>query len=439
MTELEQQVEPSMVECQVINYVLGKRSYDFIKLNHLDASYFPGYRDEFLFLQSHHRKYGVVPDVSTFLDSFPDFDLFEVVEAEDALLDKLREEKGYGLITQALQKINERARENSIEAANLMKQQAEEIIHSISILRHNEVYDLFKKAHERAELYIKKLNLDGILGCMTNIEKLDKVTHGWLEDDFVTITARTQQGKSWILEYFLLMPWLLQKKKVMMFSLENSKLLAGYRADTLLEHFSNDALLAGRDVLRWVDQKPDKTSQDYLNYVEQAANFDVPFLVFDGSDNGNEPFTMPIIEELIEVHQPDIIGIDQLSLLAPDRPTRSIRETYVNITRYIRAMVNRIRKPVLLVSQSGREAAKQGMKDKEATPELLHIAESDSVGQDSTRVISQRILDGILKLSLKKNTFGRSGVDVLLKWDIDLGILEPLSLEPGDPNPESRF
>jgi replicative DNA helicase len=432
-------VEPSMVECQILNYILSTSSYDLIKKNDLDESYFPGYREEFLFIKKHYTKYNVVPHASTFLDEFNDFDLFEVDESEAALIDKLKEEKGYGMVAQALQEINRRARDDSIEAIKYMKEQGEKLYKSIVFVKNLEVYDLFKRAQERADVYVKKLNMEGILGCISNIEKLDRVTHGWLGNDFVSLTARTEQGKSWILEYLLLMPWALQKKKVLMLSLENSKLLVGYRADTLLEHFSNDALMSGKEVLAWTDRSPSKTTEDYLNYVEQAQHFDIPFIVLDSTDNNDEPFTMPIIEELIELHQPDIIGIDQLSLLAPDKPTRSIRESYVNITRYTRKMVNRIGKPVIMVSQSGRESAKIAMKDKDATPELFHIAESDSIGQDSTRVLSQRILDGILKLSLKKNTMGRSGVDILMKWDIDTGMIEPLALEKDDPNPESVF
>ncbi len=439
--DTQEEVEPqkTMLECQIINYILDQASMSIVKKGSIDESYFPGYKDEFLFIKRHYEKYQVVPDLSTFLNKFSDFDLFEVDEAEDALIDSIKEEKGYSLVTKALQDINEKTRDNSIEAARLMKDKADIILKEISIVKYREGYDLFKMGFERAEEYLKRIETKGLLGCMTNIEKLDNITNGWRDTDFVSITARPQEGKSWIFEYFLLMPWLLQKKKVLMFSLENNKELVGYRADTLLRNFSNEALMGGKSILSWDSKKrPGKRTKDYMQYIEEIKHFDVPFIVLDGLDSPmDKPFNMEIIEEIIDVHQPDIIGIDQLSLLSPHSNFKSIREGYVQITRYIRNMVNRRGKPMILVSQSGREASK--MRDKQATPELHQIAESDSVGQDSTRVISLRVLDGILKLSLKKNTFGRSGVDVLAKWDIDYGLIQPLALEEGDPDQEQNF
>ena len=41
-------------------------------------------------------------------------------------------------------------------------------------------------------------------------------------------------------------------------------------------------------------------------------------------------------------------------------------------------------------------------------------------------LVSLKYDAGILKLSLKKNRFGGRNVDVLLKWDIDKGIIEPM-------------
>jgi replicative DNA helicase len=79
------------------------------------------------------------------------------------------------------------------------------------------------------------------------------------------------------------------------------------------------------------------------------------------------------------------------------------------------------------------------MKTKDATPEIHQIAESDSVGQDATKILSLNMTDGILKVSLKKNTMGRSDIDAMLKWDIDKGLLEPLSLASDDPEPQRLF
>lgn len=431
--------QKSVVEAQIINHILDNGVYDFIKNNALDETYFPGYQGEFEFIREHFMKYQVVPDVPTFLDKFPDFDLFECHEAEAAMLDKIKEAKGYSMITPALNEVNEAAREDAIAAAKLMKEKAEEILKEVNIVRFGKAYDIFKMAHERAETYMKRIGLNGVIGCLMNIPKLDEVTHGILPEDFVGLTARPGQGKSWIQEYIDLAPWMLQQKKILHFSLENTKDIVGYRADTLLRHFSNDALMAGKEVLAWENNRPFLNKEDYLQYVEEAKHFDVPFLVLDNDDSPDGGWSVEDILELAEVHKPDLISVDQLSLMVVRKRVKSIREGYIHTTRSFRQFVNRAHIPVILNCQSGRETAKMQMKDKEATPELHQIAESDSVGQDATKILSLLHLEGLLKISLKKNTFGRSDIDAMMKWNIDRGILDPLALEAGDPEPERMF
>jgi replicative DNA helicase len=437
----EEEVQKSVVEAQIINHVLDTGVYDFIRLNKLDETYFPGYEDEFKFIQNHYMKFQVVPDVPTFLDKFPDFDLFESHEAEAAMLESIKEAKGYSMVTPALNEINEAARSNSIEAAKIMRDKAEEILKEVNIVRFGGGYDIFKMAHERAEEYMRKIGLNGVVGCLMGIPKLDEVTHGILDEDFVGLTARPGQGKSWIQEFIILNTWLLQKRPILHFSLENSKNMVGYRADTLLRHFSNDALMAGKTALAWENNRPSMNQEDYFQYIEEAKHFDVPFVVYDNDDSPDGGWAIEDILEVAEAMTPSpaIISIDQLSLMIVRKRVKSIREGYIHTTRTSRQYVTKSKKPIILNCQSGRETAKMQMKDKEATPELHQIAESDSVGQDSTKILSLLHTDGLLKISLKKNTFGRSEVDAMLKWNIDRGFLEPLALEMGDPEPERMF
>ncbi len=426
----DDKVQPSMIEAQILNYILDRRSFDFIQRNKLDETYFPGYEEEFLFIKNHYYKYNIVPDLSTFLSKFPDFDLFEVNESEQAMLEAIKEEKAYSLIRPLLVKIDEKARENSLEAAKLLREEAEKILRQVQIKSSVEPYDLFRNAEDRLKDYLKRLEMKGLLGYTSGIPSLDEITHGWYGEDFIALTARIGQGKSWISEYMALMAWSFSKAKVLYLSLENSKLLAGYRADTILKHFSNDSLLSGKYILKSDNYgRPELTKDDYVKWIEEAKNFDVPFIILDETDNGGSQFTIEDVAELIEIHQPNLVFIDQLSLLGPSRRFNSIREHYIHITRTIRKMVNKYKIPIFLACQSGREAAKMFSKDKESTPELHHIAESDSVGQDATRVISLRAGDGLLKISLKKNTFGRDNLEVNLRWDIDHGYILPIELD----------
>jgi replicative DNA helicase len=430
----------ALVEAQIINHLLSSKDLSMLNKYHLDESYFPGYSEELGFILDHYKRYQVVPDLPTFLDKFEDFDLFDVNESELAMAEKIKEAKGYSLINPLLDQANQLNAKSSVESARLLNEESARILREINILHGSVGYDIFKMAHERAEEYIKRVGLKGQLGCMMNIEKIDEATHGIMPEDFVALTARPGKGKSWIQEYIDLGPWLLQKRPILHFSLENPKFVVGWRADTLLRHFSNDALISGKEVLRWENGHPALNREDYLRYVDEAKHFDVPFIVIDNSDSPDGGWSVEDILELAEVHNPALISIDQLSLMMMRQRFKSIREGYIHITRTLRQFVTTKKTPVLLNCQSGREFAKVQAKDKEASPELHQIAESDSVGQDATKVLSLTHAEGILKVSLKKNTLGRDNVDALMKWDIDLGLVEPITLQTEDEaHPERLF
>lgn len=428
-SEIEGGGEGSVIEAQIINTVLEQRSFSIISSNGLDSSYFPGYELEFKFIEEHYQKYDRIPDITTFLDKFPDFPVFDIDEAEKAMIFKIKEAKGYSLVAPALREIDEAAKTDSIEAARMMRDKAEEILQEISLNRFLGGTDIFAQADQRYAEYLRRLELKGQLGCSLGIKSFDESIGGVWENDFLGIVGRPGQGKSWIMEYFLLQPWKYQQKRVLLFSLENPKEVVGFRADTLLEHFSNFALMTGSDVVEWQDMRPVRHTDDYKDYIDEMMKSEVPFEVLDVQDSVSGGFTIEDILEIAEQRKPDIVGIDQLSLIAPSGRFRTIREQYIYITRYIRKWVNKFKIPVYLNCQASREASKMTGKNKDNAPELSQIAESDSVGQDATKVISIHNSEGILKCSLKKNTMGRSNLDAIMAWDIDTGRLTPTTLE----------
>ena len=75
-----------MIELQVINKILNTKDYSLILNNNLTEDYFANYSAEFLFLKNHFNKFKQVPDVETFLLSFPDFNYIKNVEEKVNLL-----------------------------------------------------------------------------------------------------------------------------------------------------------------------------------------------------------------------------------------------------------------------------------------------------------------------------------------------------------------
>ena len=78
-----------MIQLQALNYILAKKDSQFITYNNLDETYFSDYITEFHFIQDHIRSYGSVPDIVSFLNQFPNFDIIEVnSKIRTAMFDK---------------------------------------------------------------------------------------------------------------------------------------------------------------------------------------------------------------------------------------------------------------------------------------------------------------------------------------------------------------
>lgn len=99
-------------------------------------------------------------------------------------------------------------------------------------------------------------------------------------------------------------------------------------------------------------------------------------------------------------------------------------------------MSKELKKPVLLMAQANREAVKNRKKGE--SPELHDLAESDGVGQNATRVLSLSVIDGTLKISIKKNRYGINNKEVLMIWEVNTGYLKPLLSENPEESTEDK-
>lgn len=125
------------------------------------------------------------------------------------------------------------------------------------------------------------------------------------------------------------------------------------------------------------------------------------------------------IKSLAIKHGADMIVIDQLSLMSDKRRADIPRIAYNNISEDLFLMSKELKKPVLLMAQANREAVKNRKKGE--SPELHDLAESDGVGQNATRVLSLSVIDGTLKISVKKNRYGINNKEVLMIWEVNTG------------------
>ena len=186
-----------MIQLQVLSKIISSGSNDIVEDNLLDESYFPGYEEEYNFIQNHIKEYGNVPDRATFLGKFPEIELVEVTETDRYLVSALREENLYYRAVPIIQTSAKLFKADSNEAV-------EYLLNAIKTLQPN--YDLggtniITDAKERYDQYIERKEHQEDWYFTSGFEELDEQIHGiQREEELFVILARTNQGKSWVLE-----------------------------------------------------------------------------------------------------------------------------------------------------------------------------------------------------------------------------------------------
>lgn len=424
-----------MVEHQIICKILEDQSLHIIKQHGLTVDEFPpDYQAEVQFILDHYNRYGNVPDKLTFLQNHKNFEIVMVHESEDYLVDALLEKH---LHTKQMQMANEWGKmlgdPNSKEAFSYLTTKAEELrkIH----LKKRRGTDITKDT-TRQQMYHERKGLNGVIGLDTGMDEITKITKGWLGEDFVVILARTNEGKSWLLLYFLYVAWR-NGVPALLYSGEMGTDVVGYRFDTIAGNFSNDALLSGFEKLA----DGNVGSKEYDEYFTNLGNNTTPFIVVTPKDLGQR-LDIPMLHFLIETYQPGIVGIDQLSLMEDYRKKKGeqLRMQYTHVAEDLYSTSEKYKIPVLAPAQANRSA--EGSKKKEESerkpPMVEDISESDGVGQNATRVLSMAVNGVTLTINVRKNRYGKKNQEARFLWDIDKGILKPFATvgEPPKQQPE---
>ena len=382
-------------------------------------------KDEIRFIVNHVAQYKQLPDKMIFLQQFKDFQMLEVSESMDYLAQRIKENFLYTKLVPLLTKAGDLLREDSLQTLDYLKVELEALQKDNPVMRNKEGTDIISQAKDRLVSYLKRAELKGLMGIPTGINRLDEHTNGWLwGEELVVITGRTNIGKSWIAEYFGTVAWK-AGYKILHYSGEMSVEMIGFRFDTLNKHFANMSLLNGAGTLGVKAGTDGGTylQKDYEDYINQLS-YKSGYVIVTPDDFGGRKPTVSELETLAKKQGADMIIIDQLSLMTDQRRADTTRIAYNNISEDAFLMSKRLGKPVLLLAQANRESVKN--KKKGQAPELHDLAESDGVAQNATRVIALSVLDGILKLSLKKNRYGVNNKECLIKWDINTGMLTPL-------------
>lgn len=420
-----------MIELQIINRILDNGNLNFLTDNNLKANDFSeAYRNEVQYIVEHNNNYNKVPDAFTFIGEFDDFDIIEVNESDKYLSNKFYESLVYRIQIDIAKEWGELLGDpDATQAFEYLKKRVEELKNLQ--LKKTVGTDLTKDI-DRLTQHVRVVTEEGATGLLTGIEPLDDEINAILDDDLVVIAARTNMGKSFISQKILVNMWK-QGKKILMYSGENSATTIGYRFDTLYKHYNNTALRFGKD-------KEGETIElsGYTQYWDRLMGEKTPFIVITPKDLNGDRLDVPGMKALVDKYDPDIICLDQLSLMSDYRAKRNDNErmAYSHIMQDLRLFVDEYSKPVIVVSQTSRNSAitEDGVYE---PPRIEDLSESDGVGTNAKKVITFAVNGDILHVIIRKNTDGAVGGTFKMLWNINKGIFLPFT-EPSYDNDEEE-
>lgn len=398
-----------MVQVQIISKILETHNLSILEENLLNSDYFTEMKSEIEFIQSHFEKYNQVPDKATFLSKFPEFEFVEVTETDAYLVDTIREEYLYYKSVPVVQKIAELLKEDANAAAEYM-------MHAIKDLEPNYSVggiDIIAQAQQRYNEYVDRKTHQDSWYLTTGFQELDEVIHGLqCGEEYVVIVARTNQGKSWILEKMCANIWQ-SGYNVGYISPEMGATSIGYRFDTLLNHFSNKDLMWG---------KPELDEVEYKKYIEELSKNENKFIVATPIDF-QRSITVTKLRNWIKKYKLRMIAIDGITYLSDERFKRGDNKTtsLTNISEDLMSLSIELEIPIVVVAQANRGAVPVGEED-DGAPELETIRDSDGIAFNASKVIALRQLKNqTLRLEVKKQRFGAVGVKLDYTWDINTG------------------
>ena len=271
--------------------------------------------------------------------------------------------------------------------------------------KHLESVDIFKDL-SRYDAYVERSQDYSKFYVKTGFPELDEVIGGWdRKEEYATIMARTNKGKSWILLKTAIAA-AQQGLTVGLYSGEMSENKVGYRIDTLLSHISNTKITHGNIGIQ-VDYK--RFLENLSTNIKGTIKILTPAMI-------NGIAGVNALRSFIEKDHLDMLCIDQHSLLEDDRGARNPVERAANISKDLKNLQVLTKIPIITVSQQNREDTEEKGVD------TRNIAQSDRIGQDSTVIIAIDRKDDVMILTLVKSRDSAAGATLKYNVNLDTGV-----------------
>ena len=372
-------------------------------MNNLNDEFFSDYKNEYNWITNHINKYGNCPDMESFVNKFPDFDVVTVKEPISYLIDELYTDRNKRRLAKVFNQVRDLLNQDKTEEAmTLYTNAASDIVQS----NHLETVDIFHDT-SRYDAYADRCNDFEKYYVKTGFKELDNLIGGWdKHEELATIVARPGVGKSYVLQKVALAA-AEQGLTVGIYSGEMSENKVAYRIDTLISNLSNTKIMKGNSDIQ----------TQYKKYMEELpTKFKGTIKVLTPKMiNGVAGVTA--LRAFIEKENLDMLCVDQHSLLEDDRHAKNPVEKAANISKDLKNLQVIKQIPIIAVSQQNRMSTENG-------PSTANVSQSDRISQDSTILIFLEQKEGVLTLNLVKSRDSGNGAKLQYAVDFDKGIFK---------------
>lgn len=400
-----------------MNRILADKSDSILKLNDITNDFFHQYKEEIEYIENHKNEYGNIPDTETFLSQFPDFDVLQVNESTEYLINTLREEHLYALSVPVITKLSDLMQINSYEAVEYLKSQ----IDNLRIVGATKGVDIISQANERLDVYKETKADKDTYFIPTGFKELDDVLGGFHKgEELVLVFARTGQGKTWVVLKMLEHMWKMNQR-IGLLEPEMSATKTGYRFDTLHKHISNNCLTRGNEV------------KGYERYINSLTEKDTPFFVAHPKDFQRK-VTVSKLRSWAESNRLDVLAIDGISYMTDERRSRDDNKTsqLTHISEDLMDLSIELGIPIIVVCQSNREGARN------EDLELENIRDSDGIAYNASIVLSVQQKESGLQLAVKKSRNSSNSAKLTYIWDADIGKFEYIPSDESGINDDDK-
>lgn len=421
-----------MLELQLLTAILSSRDASaLVRYGLMDDSQWLTHRNVYKYAVKHLEEFGELPSVNSVIEHTDNFEAIDPGESVETLAKKLIErnvktsQKNY--FVKAAQEFGEMSAAEIIET---MEQKVQEF-RSLSMTIGKNGMDWSISGAERLAEFERRKKHDFSRRIPFFFPELTESLGELSMGSLLVIQAFTGKGKTWL----GLMEALTVNKQglsCLFESGEMSKHEIGYRLDTLEGKFSNRALFTGE-----LDFHSEEAYRDYLGNFSKGST-KAP-LIIKTQEDWAKGLSVAQIEHDIQTHKPDVLVIDQFSLI---RHITNDRDGKENTSRRLKELAGKYGIVIVLLYQANGEYEKS-KKKADVEDESLRVLEPPTMKSYSGTISVIQDADCILTfdatkwrdsqtgtecgkalLFVAKSRAGGEGTELEMNWLPDGGVIE---------------